>query len=50
MAGVPRASSHTDKIFSVKYSPLDVNLLITGGHDKCLILYDTRIRVPVLNI
>lgn len=50
MDGVPKASGSTEKISCVKFSPLDPNLLVTGGSDKTMTLYDARFRVPVLSI
>lgn len=35
---------HSNRIFSVKFHPLDPNVLVSGGWDNNLLIYDTRAR------
>lgn len=38
---------HTNRVFCTKFLPEDPNVVITGGWDRIMKLYDTRIGRPV---
>jgi len=38
---------HSNRIFCVKYHPKDSNMLVSGGWDNTVMLYDVRSGGPV---
>ena len=38
---------HSNRIFSVKFHPFDSNILVSGGWDNTVWIYDVRQRGPV---
>lgn len=41
---------HSNRIFSIKFHPFDSNILVSGGWDNTVWIYDVRQRGPVGNI
>ncbi|KAI8910168.1 WD40-repeat-containing domain protein [Gorgonomyces haynaldii] len=49
--GTPNETAgHSNRIFSVKFHPKDVNLLVSGGWDDTLQIWDTRVGKSVRSI
>ena len=42
-----RLQGHTNRVFCTKFFPEDANMLITGGWDRIMKIYDTRVGRPV---
>lgn len=42
-----KMQGHTNRVFCTKFLPEDPNVLITGGWDRVMKLYDTRVKRPV---
>lgn len=49
-AGITSSAGHSNRIFSVKYHPTDNNLIISGGWDNTIQIWDTRIGYSVSSI
>lgn len=45
-----RVNGHQNRVFCTKFMPDDPNVCVTGGWDRIMKLYDTRIGKPVANI
>jgi COMPASS component SWD3 len=43
-------AQHSNRIFSVKFNPEDNNVLVSGGWDNNVYIYDVRKRGPVASI
>ena len=41
---------HSNRIFSVRFNPLDSNILVSGGWDNTVQIYDIREKGPVESI
>jgi len=41
---------HSNRIFSLKFNPLDQNMIVSGGWDNTLQIYDLRVKGPVESI
>lgn len=42
-----RMQGHTGRVFCTKFHPEDANVVISGGWDKIMKIYDTRVGKPV---
>ena len=42
-----RVNGHQNRVFCTKFMPDDPNVCVTGGWDRIMKLYDTRIGKPV---
>ena len=42
-----RLQGHTNRVFCTKFMPNDPNVVITGGWDRIMKIYDTRVGKPV---
>ncbi len=40
-------SQHSNRIFSLKFNPADPNMLVSGGWDNNVFIYDVRKKGPV---
>lgn len=38
---------HTSRVFCTKFHPKEPNLVLTGGWDRIIKIYDVRCRQPV---
>lgn len=38
---------HSNRVFSVKFNPINSNLLVSGGWDNVLYIYDIREKGPI---
>ena len=45
-----RVPNHTNVISCLKHHPTDANLLVTGGWDSCIKLYDLRHKGPICSM
>lgn len=43
-------NGHSNRVQCVKFHPTDENLVVSGGWDKCLIVYDLRIFEPIISV
>ena len=50
LKATPKENGHSSRIFCVKFSTLDPNMLVSGGWDNKMIFYDLRVHKPVLSI
>lgn len=41
---------HSNRIFCLKFNPIDTNQLISGGWDNSLIVNDLRVQGPVMQV
>jgi COMPASS component SWD3 len=41
---------HSNRIFSIRFNPLDSNMVVSGGWDNTLQLYDIRQKGPAASI
>lgn len=42
-----RLQGHTNRVFCTKFFPDDPNILVSGGWDRIMKIYDTRVGKPV---
>ena len=42
-----KSDGHKNKVFAVKYHPEDTNLIVSGGWDKMIKIFDIRTKGPV---
>jgi WD40 repeat protein len=45
-----KLQGHTNRVFCTKFSPDDPNVVISGGWDRIMKIYDTRAGKPVAQI
>ena len=45
-----RLQGHTNRVFCTKFFPDDPNILVSGGWDRIMKIYDTRVGKPVAQI
>eukprot|EP00752_Nemacystus_decipiens_P010899 g9687.t1 len=45
--GMARGSGHSSRVFSVKFHPDDPNMIVSGGWDKCVHVWDVEKAVVV---
>lgn len=38
---------HSNRIFCTKFNPADNNMVVSGGWDNTIVVYDVRYRGPV---
>ncbi|CAN0317356.1 unnamed protein product, partial [Scytosiphon promiscuus] len=48
--GIARGSGHSSRIFSVKFHPDDPNIIVSGGWDKCVHVWDVERETVVSTI
>jgi COMPASS component SWD3 len=48
--GLKELPGHGNRIFAIKYDPKDPNVIVSGGWDKTLQVYDIRTNGPVASI
>ena len=41
---------HSNRVQCVKYHSVNENLILSGGWDNCLVMYDSREGAPVANV
>lgn len=50
MKGLAEQPGHSNRIFCCKFNPSDSNMIVSGGWDNTIQIYDTRYRGPVSSI
>ena len=45
-----RLQGHSNRVFCTKFMPDDPNVVVTGGWDRIMKLYDIRVGKPVAQI
>lgn len=50
MKGTKEFAGHSNRIQAIKFDPHNTNLIVTGGWDNVLVIYDIRSREPALSL